>query len=51
MDMSFQELNNRSASSWEQKYQLLTNDTTKDKHTGRYRLGLNSLFILDKNPF
>ena len=27
---------------WNEKYQPLTNDMTKDKHCDRYRLGLNS---------
>ena len=30
---------------WNEKYQLLTFDMTKDKYTGRYRLGLNSIFV------
>ena len=35
---------------WNQKYQPLTIDTTKDKFTGRYRLGLTSIFVSDTNP-
>ena len=34
-----------------EKYQPLTNDMTKDNNTGRYRLGLNSLFVSDSSPF
>ena len=30
---------------WDKKYQPLTIDMTKDKYTGRYGLGLNSLFV------
>ena len=36
---------------WNEKYQPLTIDMTIDKFTGRYRLGLNSIFIPDSNPF
>ena len=32
-------------------YQPLTIDMTKDKYTGRYRLGLNSIFLPDSFPF
>ena len=31
--------------------QLLTIDMTEDKFTGRYRLGLNSLFVQGSSPF
>ena len=34
-----------------EKYQPITIDMTKDKYTGRYRLGLNSLFVPDSSPF
>ena len=30
---------------WSEKYQPLTIDMTKDKYQGRYRLGLNSIFV------
>ena len=36
---------------WNTKYQALTIDMTKGKFTGRYRLGLNSLFVPDSSPF
>ena len=36
---------------WNEKYQPPTNDVAEDKNTGRYRLGLNSLFVPDTNPF
>ena len=36
---------------WNQKYQQLTTDRTKDKYTGRYRLGLNSMFDPDSSLF
>ena len=34
-----------------EKYQPITIDTTKDKYTGRYRLGLNSIFTPETIPF
>ena len=36
---------------WNEKYQPLTIDMTKDNYTGRYRLGLNSIFVPDSSPF
>ena len=36
---------------WNGKYQPLTIDMTKDKNTGRYRLGLSSLFVADSDHF
>ena len=36
---------------WSGKNQPLTIDMTKDKYTGRYRLGLNSIFDPDSSPF
>ena len=36
---------------WNEQYQPLNIDMTKDKYTGRYRLGLNSLFVLNSCPF
>ena len=35
---------------WNEKYQPLTIDMTKDKHTGRCRLGLKSLFVPNSSP-
>ena len=32
-------------------YQFLTIDMTKDKYQGRYRLGLNNIFVPDSSPF
>ena len=39
------------AFSWNEKNQPLTIDVTKDKDTGRYPLGLNSLIIPHSSPF
>ena len=36
---------------WDKKQQPLTIDMTKDKFTGRYRLGLNSFFVPNSSPF
>ena len=39
------------STSWNEKYQSLTIDMTKEKYTGRYQIGLNSLFVTDGSPF
>ena len=39
------------SSCWNEKYQPLTIDMTKVKYSGRYSLGLISLFVPDTNPF
>ena len=36
---------------WNEKYQPLTIDMTKDKFCGRYRLRLNSIFDPHSSPF
>ena len=51
MDMTLNEFKLLSNICWNEKYQPLTIDMTKDKYTGRYRLGLNSIFVPDSNPF
>ena len=51
MDMTLNEFNNLFNSCWNEKYQPLTIDMTKDRYQGRYRLGLNSIFIPDSSPF
>ena len=45
MDMTFNKFRLLTSTCWNEKYQPLTIDVTKDKYTGRYRLGLYSLFI------
>ena len=35
---------------WNEKYQPLTIDMTKDKHRGRYRLELFSMFVPNSSP-
>ena len=51
MDMTLNEFKLLTSTCWNEKYQPLTIDMTKDKYQGRYRLGLNSIFIPDTNPF
>ena len=51
MDMTLTELRYLTSTCWNEKYQPLTFDMTKDKFCGRYRLGLNSIFIPDSSPF
>ena len=45
MDMTLDKFKYITSSCWNEKHQLLTIDMTKDKYTGRYRLGLNSIFV------
>ena len=51
MDMTTNEIKLVTSTCWNEKYQPLTIDMTKDKYTGRYRLGLNSLFVPNTSPF
>ena len=50
-DMTLDEFKYLTSTCWNQNYQPLTIDMTKDKYTGRYRLGLNSIFVPDSSPF
>ena len=51
MDMTLAEFKILTSTCWNEKYMPLTIDMTKDKYTGRYRLGLNSIFVPDSSPF
>ena len=51
MDMTLNEINLLTSTCWIEKYQPLAIDMTKDKNTGRYRLGLYSLFVANTEPF
>ena len=51
MDMTLNEFKNLTNTCWNEKYIRLTVDMTKDKYCGRYRLGLNSIFVPDSSPF
>ena len=45
MDMTFNEFKFSTSSCWNEKYQPLTTDMTKEKYAGGYRSGLNFLFV------
>ena len=51
MDMILNEFKLLTATCWNDIYQPLTIDMTKDKYQGRYRLGLNNIFVPDSSPF
>ena len=51
MDMTLNEFKLLTSTCWNKNYQPLTIDMTKDKCTGRYRLGLNNIFVPDSSPF
>ena len=51
MDMTLNEFKLLTSTCWNEKYQPLTIDMTKDKNQGRYRLGLKSIFVPDSSPF
>ena len=51
MDMTLAEFKLLISICWNEKHQPLTIDMTKDKYTGRYRLGLNNIIVPDSSPF
>ena len=51
IDMNPNEFKLLTSTCWNKNYQHLTIDMTKDKYQGRYRLGLNSIFVPDSSPF
>ena len=51
MDMTLDEFKYLTSTCWNKNYQPLTIDMTKDKFCGRYRLGLNNIFVSDSSPF
>ena len=51
MDMISDEFKYLTSTCWNENYFPLTIDMTKDKYTGRYRLGLNSIFVPNSPPF
>ena len=51
MNMTLDEFKYSTSTCWNEKCQPLTFDMTKVKYTGRYRLGLNSLFVPSSSPF
>ena len=51
MDMTLDEFKYLTSTCWNEQYQSLTSDMTKDKYCSRYRLGSNSIFVPDSSPF
>ena len=51
MDMTLNEFKFLTSTCWIENYQTLTIDMTKDKFCGRYRLGLNCIFVPNTSPF
>ena len=51
VDMTLEEFKYLTSTCWNEKYNPLTIDTNKDNYTGRYRLGLDSIFVPDSSPF
>ena len=51
LDMTLNEFKLLTSTCCNEKYQPLTIDMTQDKYTGRYRLGLNSIFVPNSSPF
>ena len=51
MDMTLIEFKYLTSTCWNKNYQPLTIDLTKDKYTGRYRLGLKNIFVPNSSPF
>ena len=50
VDMNLRELKSITSTCWNENYQPLTIDLTKDKYTVRYWLGLNRIIIPDSFP-
>ena len=51
MDMILNECKLLTSTCWNKNYQPLTIDMTKTVYDGRYRLGLDNIFVPDTNPF
>ena len=51
IDMILNEFKLLTSTCWNEKYQPLTIDMTKDKYQGRYRLGSNSISVPNSSPF
>ena len=51
MDMTLDGIKYLTSTCWNEKYQPLPIDMTKDKYHGRYPLGLNSIFVTNSSPF
>ena len=51
MDMTFDEFKYLTSVCWNEKYQPLIIDMSRDKFVGLYRLGLNSIFVPSTSHF
>ena len=51
MNLILDEFKYLTSTCWNQFYKTLTIDMTKEKNTGRYRLGLTSTFVPNSSPF
>ena len=51
MDMTLDEFKYLTSTCWNEPFKPITIDMTKDKFTGRYRLGLNSIFVPNTSHF
>ena len=51
MDMTLNKIKLITSTCWNKNYQPLTIDMTKDRYQGRFRLGLNNIFVPDTTPF
>ena len=50
MNKTVDEFKYLTSTCWKEQYEPLTIDMTKDKYTGRYRLGSNSIFVPNSSP-
>ena len=51
IDMTLNEFKLLTSTCWNNNYQPLTIDMTKNRYQGWYRLGLDSIFVPDTTPF
>ena len=51
IDMTLDEFIYLTSTCWNEKYTPLTIDMTKDQYQGRYRLGLNGIYVPNSSPF
>ena len=51
MDMTLNEFKYLTITCWNKDYQPLTIEMAEDKFTGRFRLGLISIFVPNSSPF
>ena len=50
MDTTLNEIKLLTPTWWNEKYQPFSIDMTKDENIGKYRLGLNSIFVPHSSP-